>query len=170
MSLTYDEVGGTLQREMPAGYHHVEVARRVGDAGDFAAVADFVVGWGLQRSAGVRVPAPGPAVPGLRVEMRLGAGPLALRVPVEVVRVLDEPDRRGFAYGTLLGHPERGEELFAVERRADGTWLRIRAFSRPGRWFTRAAGPAGRLAQVAITRRYLAAGGRWRSIRSGEPA
>jgi uncharacterized protein (UPF0548 family) len=31
-----------------------------------------------------------------------------------VVYVVDEHDRRGFAYGTLRGRPESGEELFAV--------------------------------------------------------
>ena len=62
--------------------------------------------------------------------LRLGLGPLALSAPVRVVYVIDGPDRRGFAYGTLPGHPESGEEAFLVERRPDGTvWCRITAFS-----------------------------------------
>jgi uncharacterized protein (UPF0548 family) len=42
--------------------------------------------------------------------------------------------RFGFAYGTLPGHPERGEECFLIERRADdNVWYHILAYSRPGR-------------------------------------
>jgi len=33
----------------------------------------------------------------------------------------------------LPGHPERGEEAFVVERRTDGTFFSITAFSRPVR-------------------------------------
>jgi uncharacterized protein (UPF0548 family) len=46
-------------------------------------------------------------VPGTDVLAHLGP----IRVPCRVVYVLDEPERRGFAYGTLPGHPESGEEL-----------------------------------------------------------
>ncbi len=71
---------------------------------------------------------------------------------------IQEPDRVGFAYGTLVGHPERGEELFLVERQADDSvTLTIRAFSRPARWYTRLAGPLYRLVQRLIIERYLRA-------------
>ncbi len=154
LQLTYPEVGATLADDLPAGYHHLEVASRVGPASSYDDVVAFVLGWGLQRGAGLRVPADLPAAnAGLRATLRLGP----LRVPVEVVAVLDEPDRRGFAYGTLAGHPECGEELFAVERRRDGTWVAIRAFSRAGTRISRWSGPAGRLAQRWMTTRYLTA-------------
>jgi len=69
--------------------------------------------------------------------------------------VIDEPDRKGFAYGTLPGHPERGEESFVVERRPDeSVWLTIRSFSRPAnRWFW-AAYPLLRMMQAIFTERY----------------
>jgi uncharacterized protein (UPF0548 family) len=35
---------------------------------------------------------------------------------VRVVAVADEPDRCGFAYGTLPGHAVCGEEAFVVAR------------------------------------------------------
>jgi uncharacterized protein (UPF0548 family) len=44
----------------------------------------------------------------------------------------DDPQRFGFAYGTLTGHAEIGEERFTVEFRRDQTvWYEIYAFSRP---------------------------------------
>jgi uncharacterized protein (UPF0548 family) len=114
------------------------------------------MGWAVQRRAGIRVSASSAvAEPGAVAVLRLGLGPLALRAPVRVVHVVDEPGRRGFAYGTLRGHPESGEELFVLEQAADGeVTLRITAFSRPRSWLARASGPAGRLVQRWITRRY----------------
>jgi uncharacterized protein (UPF0548 family) len=45
-----------------------------------------------------------------------------------------------------------------VEHREDDTVvLTIRAFSRPARWWSRAAGPVARLVQRAVTERYLRA-------------
>lgn len=56
--------------------------------------------------------------------------------PSRVVYVIDEAgdrgERFGFAYGTLAGHMERGEERFMIERAHDGTVrYDLLAFSRP---------------------------------------
>ena len=76
--------------------------------------------------------------------------------------MINEPNRVGFAYGTLPGHPETGEERFTIERnQAGGVSMRIRAFSKPATLLARASGPVGRAAQSIITDRYLEAlGGR----------
>ena len=77
------------------------------------------------------------------------------RIPARVVYVIDEPDRKGFAYGTLPGHPERGEESFIVEYRDDDSvWLVIRAFSRPSNALFWVTYPALRLMQAWFTNRY----------------
>jgi len=74
------------------------------------------------------------------------------------VTVVDEPRRQGFAYGTLPGHPERGEESFIVELGDDDTVsLVITAFSRPASLLARATGPIAGLAQHNMTNRYLRA-------------
>jgi uncharacterized protein (UPF0548 family) len=39
-----------------------------------------------------------------------------------VVWTVDEPNRIGFGYGTLQGHPESGEESFVVSREDDDSW------------------------------------------------
>lgn len=88
----------------------------------------------------------------------LGWGRLSAREPVRIVTVIDEPRRRGFAYGTLPGHPLKGEESFIVERRDDDTvWITIRSFSRPSSRFWWAMYPVLRLLQEVFTRRYLRA-------------
>jgi uncharacterized protein (UPF0548 family) len=73
-----------------------------------------------------------------------------------VVYVVDEPNRKGFGYGTLAGHPEDGEESFIVERTEDGSvWLEIRAFSRPANTFWWMVYPVLRATQASLTRRYF---------------
>ena len=53
---------------------------------------------------------------------------------VYVVEESNEQQRYGFAYGTLPGHAERGEESFTVElNKQDGSvWYDILAVSKPG--------------------------------------
>jgi uncharacterized protein (UPF0548 family) len=98
------------------------------------------------------------AEPGGLVLLGVIAGPVQITAPCRVVYVVQEPSRRGFAYGTLPGHPESGEEAFVVERHGDDTvTFTITAFSRPATVLARIAGPAGRTIQHRITGRYLQA-------------
>jgi uncharacterized protein (UPF0548 family) len=150
--LTYSEVGATLGPALPGGYHHVDVRRRVGPEADLEALGDWILSWGLQRGAGLRVPSE-PVSEGSSVTLRLGL----FRIPVHVVKVLEEPDRRGFVYGTLRGHPESGEEAFLAERDHLGTWIHIRAFSRPGTWWSRLGSPVSAAMQRRYTERYIRA-------------
>jgi uncharacterized protein (UPF0548 family) len=93
--------------------------------------------------------------PGDTANLVIPFGPLRVSSPVRVVYVVDLPDRKGFAYGTLPGHPESGEEAWLLDRSDDGSvWLTIRAFSRPSapRWW--AVYPVLRIVQSIYTRRY----------------
>jgi uncharacterized protein (UPF0548 family) len=157
--LTYAEIGAT-RGELPAGYRHVRRQAVLG-RGDavFERSADALMSWQMQRRAGLRVRATGPvARPGVVVALRLGVGRLSVVAPCEVVYVVDEPDARGFGYGTLPGHPESGEEAFTVSRRPDGAVvLDVAAFSRPATALTRRAGSLAHVAQDWATGRYIAA-------------
>jgi uncharacterized protein (UPF0548 family) len=53
--------------------------------------------------------------------------------PCRIVYVIDEPYKFGFAYGTVLGHSEIGEERFVVEmnRESEEVSYEILAYSRP---------------------------------------
>jgi uncharacterized protein (UPF0548 family) len=79
----------------------------------------------------------------------------------------DTPFRRfGFAYGTLPGHVESGEERFTIEWHEDGSiWYDLLAFSRPRHPLVRLAYPLARRLQrrfardsLAAMRRFAAAG------------
>lgn len=95
---------------------------------------------------------------GMTAVLMVPIGPFRVSAPCRVVYVVDEPHRRGFAYGTLRGHPESGEEAFLVELRDDGTvWFVLRAFFRPSNSFYRLASPVLRSTQRRFTKRYLRA-------------
>jgi uncharacterized protein (UPF0548 family) len=154
-SLTYSPVGATRTSTCPSGFHSVwytvELGR--GDAA-FTRAADALMTWRMHLGAGLRVTASaGRVAEGAAVRCRLGP----VRIPCRVVWIRDETDVRGFAYGTLPGHPESGEESFLVVRDHDVVRLEISAYSRPGNFAARLAGPLGRAFQRLMTRRYSAA-------------
>jgi uncharacterized protein (UPF0548 family) len=148
---TYAEVGATRYEPLPAHYNHLRHRVLVG-AGDevFERAGQAVLRFDMHRAAGAKVRTDSPeAEAGLHVEVTLGP----FTVPNEVVYVVDEPHRMGFAYGTLPGHQERGEESFLVEQGPDGRiWLTIKAFSIPARWATVLAGPLAVLVQRVFAR------------------
>ncbi|ROQ41205.1 uncharacterized protein (UPF0548 family) [Frondihabitans sp. PhB188] len=79
-----------------------------------------------------------------------------VHAPVRVVYVIDDPTRKGFAYGTLDGHPESGEESWVIDQTDDGSvWLTVRVFSKPANWKWRLVAPFLRLQQTKYTQRYL---------------
>lgn len=160
LPLTYAEVGGSLREPLPAGYLHTRESVVLGRGRElFERHADAVLRFDMHRRAGLLVETRAPvAVVGVDLEVALPIGPVRVRALDRVVAVVDEPDRRGFAYGTLAGHPEQGEESFVVSIDADGAVrLDIRAFWRSVRWYSRLGGPVTVATQRAITRRYLAA-------------
>ncbi|WP_107097797.1 DUF1990 family protein [Streptomyces sp. WMMB 322] len=145
-ALDYPGVGATAKSpaHWPEGFRTLRVSSTVG-RGDaaFAAAADAVMTWRLHRTAGVRFGTGATrAAEGVKVVVGLGAGPLRLHAPCRVVWTVEEERRTGWAYGTLPGHPVRGEEAFVVVQNEDGTVrLEVLAFSLPSSWFTVAAGP-----------------------------
>jgi uncharacterized protein (UPF0548 family) len=157
--LTYPEVGATralaLDGTAPPGYETLMLRRDIGRGRAlFEQVAADIRGYRMQRGTHIFVSASTPtAEPGTELTVRLGP----ILAPCRVVYVLDEPDLRGFAYGTRAGHPESGEELFAA--RYDPTTDRVEAltvsFSRPATWYTRLARPATRLVQRLVAAWYL---------------
>ncbi|MFF8382582.1 DUF1990 family protein [Streptomyces kanasensis] len=154
--LTYPEVGATSSAVLPEGYHHLRHREPIGHGrAAFEAAGTAVTTWRMHRASGARVHTDAVrAAPGVRLRVAVGVGRFVYAVPCEVVRTVSEERRVGFAYGTLAGHPECGEEAFVVELRSDGTvWFVVTAFSRPARWYTRLAGPLVPVAQRWYARR-----------------
>ncbi|MGE2836783.1 DUF1990 family protein [Mycobacterium sp. SMC-4] len=154
--LTYSEIGAT-GGSMPSGYRHVRETAVIGHGRErFEEAAAAGMRWGMLRGAGLWVEATSP-VAEVGSEVLVHMGPIG--APCRVVYVVDEPDRRGFAYGTLVGHPESGEEMFAVrfDPSTGAVYAEVSAFSRHATWWSKFAGPVTSLMQRLVTRRYLRA-------------
>ncbi|MFZ2177701.1 MAG: DUF1990 domain-containing protein [Rhodococcus sp. (in: high G+C Gram-positive bacteria)] len=157
---TYPEVGASREGRCPEGYRYLSEHKTIGAGPEvFEAAVETLFTWNMHRGAGLTVRPDTPsAVAGNTVNLHVGRGLIGVDICCRVVYVVDEPRLKGFAYGTLEGHPEIGEERFVVEQCDDGTVVAtISAFSRPGRWYTRLGGPAGRVVQKLMARRYLRA-------------
>ena len=155
--LTYREVGATAG-DLPDGYQHLTRRVLLGHGHQlFTRAGDAVLRWQVQVRAGLRVSVSSPvATPGTTLILGLGIGPVRVKAPGRVVYIVNEPRRRGFAYGTLSGHPESGEEAFVITHHDDDTVsLTITAFSRPATRLAKIAGPLEGIAQRRITARYL---------------
>jgi uncharacterized protein (UPF0548 family) len=155
--LTYTEVGASRDEELPIGYHHVRRSERVGHASSFDRAVTGLRTWAVQEGAGLRVFPSDPVEPDATIIAVTTVGPMRVVVPCRIVAVFKDPDSFGFAYGTLPGHPESGEESFVVERRDGATFFTVSAFSKPIDPLARLAGPVGRVVQRSVTRRYVKA-------------
>ncbi|WP_326692404.1 DUF1990 domain-containing protein [Streptomyces sp. NBC_01795] len=149
-------MGGTAHGGLPPGWPGLRVRTRLG-GGEvvFRGACDALMEWRMHRTMGVRVTADAPrAAPGVTVTVGLGVGALRVHGLCRVVWAAEEERRAGWAYGTLPGHPVRGEEAFVVERREDGSvWLTVSAYSRPHTRWTRALLPLVRVFQRAYAHR-----------------
>jgi uncharacterized protein (UPF0548 family) len=157
---TYGEIGCTRRDGMPGGYGSLRRSLGIGTGTErFEQAVRVLLGWDMHRRAGVRVRASSEDVhQGAVAVLRLGVGRLAVDAPVRVAYVVDEPSRQGFAYGTLPGHPESGEEAFIVDLHDEGAvTFTITAFSRPATLPARVGGPISRAVQSWVTNRYLRA-------------
>lgn len=179
--VTYGAVGATRGSTFtvlpPKGFRRVERTARIGHGDERWAFAhQQILTWGVKRRSGFGVtllprdPAGEPldlshdndahpkVRPGDTIVLTVGRGLFAAHEPVRVVYVVDQPTVAGFAYGTLEGHPLRGEESFMIERRDDNSiWITVRSFSRPSSTKWMLLSPALRVLQYVVVGRYLRA-------------
>jgi uncharacterized protein (UPF0548 family) len=160
-TFSYDPPGATRDPgAAPSGYRLSQSRRTLGASSAFEAAARGVRTWQMHKGAGATV-VPEAFGVGETVLVVMGLGPLEIVAPCRIVYVVDEPNRFGFAYGTLPGHPESGEEAFIVETSEGRTTFSVTSLSRPAELLARLAGPAGRLVQSGMTRRYMRAMQAW---------
>ncbi|GAA3096358.1 uncharacterized protein (UPF0548 family) [Kribbella aluminosa] len=152
---TDDTAGATLTGGVRC-YHHTV---RIGSRGPhWADVTTELLRWGVKTRSGFSIQGDPTVLPGRRYWLIARLGPFRIHEPVQVVAVVDEPTRVGFAYGTLAGHPVRGEETFLVERRTDGSvWLTLRSRTRPAPGLRSLVYPLALVAQQFYRWRYFRA-------------
>lgn len=131
--------------------------------GPFRAVADAILAYRIFPSSFVtgvlrRSPVELGDTVGIRYHLPLGVD---LFFAARVVARFDGADgprwRTGFTYQTLVGHPELGEETFAVEKSVDDGRISasLRSWSRPGTWLAKLGAPVVRRLQVGASRAAL---------------
>ena len=138
-------------------YRRSEVSSFIG-TGDvvWERVIVDVLRWGVKTASGFTVSSTSSVRQGDRIDVTARLFGVSVVGPVEVVAVVDEPDRVGFAYRTLPGHPVCGEEAFVVSRNGEEVHLTVRSLTRAAPqqpW--RALFPVLLIVQSVVRRRYL---------------
>ncbi len=158
-SFNYDHVGSTLD---PAAWPDRQVeakSKRLGSGRDMFDIATARLrAWAPQRRLGALVlPQRAEVEPGATVLVVLRLGLLAIVVPDRVVDVIVEPDRYGWAYGSLPGHAEAGEEGFMVAIDGDGAVTATITLDAVPTGVAALGAPLTRAFQHLAVRRYLEA-------------
>jgi uncharacterized protein (UPF0548 family) len=153
LEFNYANVGASRTQTTPPGNDTVTESAVVGAGlAQFSLLADGIRSWQIQRRSGLQVAAESPAREGVNVALAQRFGPAAIVFACRVVWTIEEPNRNGFAYGSLPGHPEAGEEAFLAELEPDGAVrFHVVGFTSPGTVATAAGRPLAR----ALTRRAL---------------
>lgn len=144
------------------GYRRSEVSAPIGSGDEqWMRASTDILRWRVKTASGFLVGGaadPPRVTAGQRQVITTCILGITVTEPVEVVCVVDEPDRVGFAYRTLPGHPVAGEEAFIVERDGDAVRIVVRSLTRAAPqqpW--RALFPVLLIAQRVAKRRYLRA-------------
>lgn len=137
LPFSYAEVGASRDK-IPAGYPVNHHRVRLGSGAEvFERAKKAIQNWTMYRLEWTRlVPFDAPIVVGSVVCTVVNHGFCRSLNPCRVIYVLEESgeiERNGFAFGTLPGHSEEGEERFTVEwhHADDSVWYELLAFARP---------------------------------------
>lgn len=166
LDFTYADVGA-ISGIPPTGFNVDHTRQKLGRGErTFLAATSALQKWEQFRLPWLEAgPADTPINPGEVVAILARIGVLWSLNACRIVSVIDESgpiDRFGFAYGTLPGHAEMGEERFLIEwdHADDSVWYDILAFSRPRHPLARLGYPFARLLQKRFARESAAAMGR----------
>jgi uncharacterized protein (UPF0548 family) len=157
-TLTYEPSGGSLDGTTPSGLQRHRWTTGLPGTESFGRAVEAIRTWAMHRGAGLEVATDGPVAVGTNVALSAPLPVGFVDATCRIVAIVDEPDRYGFAYGTLSVHPERGEESFLVVRDDDGTvHFDVEAVSRPVHPLARLVPAVADRLQDTAVRRYLTA-------------
>lgn len=154
LPFSYMEVGATRERKPPAGYpiNHYRSMLGTGYRTFECAVA-ALRSWEMYNLSWTKLYYPETPVKAGEVvavlARHLGFWSLNACRIIYTLEEKGEIYRNGFAFGTLPGHVEEGEERFTVEweRETDAVWYELFAFARPKLWLAKLGSPLVRLIQ-----------------------
>ena len=149
LSFSYKEVGAT-KTDFPKGYDHDINEIEIGYGEEvWQAAKNAIRNWKMFPGVWADIwPRDTPIEKGKVVVMIVRVFGLWWKNSCRIVYTFDEPNRFGFAYGTLTNHIEKGEEIFFVEKDDKGrVFYKIQAFSTPRIWLVKLTYPIGRFLQ-----------------------
>jgi len=152
---TYDAHFQTKNDVIIPKYDNDFIKIKIGKgAADFVKAKRAIQNWQMFPRTWTRIlPVGAPIKEGTVIAMNAHFAGVWWRNACKIRYVIDEPDRYGFAYGTLPGHVESGEELFLISRDHIGnTYYEIKAFSKPRHWMAKVGYPLVRLLQARFRR------------------
>ncbi len=150
LELTYQPIGGTKSSEPVHGHDNDYQCVKVGHGlPDFEKAKEALKQWKHFPGDWTAIlPAQTPIWEGQNLAMFFRLFGFWWRNSCRIVYVRDEARHFAFAYGTLPGHIESGEEVFGVFIDAqDDVYYELSAFSKPRTWFVRLGYPMARLLQ-----------------------
>ena len=156
---SYPEQKATLQTRFPKGYNHDRNTCELG-VGDqaFEAAREAINQWVMFPKPWTHIYPNKPFVQDTEVVVLFRLFGLWWFNSSRIIYTIQEPNRYGFAYGTLTQHVEKGEELFLVERDETGkVTYRLEAFSQPHAWYVKLFKPLARFHQKRFGRESKAA-------------
>jgi uncharacterized protein (UPF0548 family) len=153
LPFSYPEVGAS-RRGAPPGYPINHARRKLGvGSAIFTRAVDAVTRWQMYAIRWTRLLWPDtPIAEGATVGILVRHFGFWSLNACRIVYRVDEDGairRYGFAFGTLPGHTETGEERFTVEWRQsdDSVWYELFAFARPRHALAKAGYPLTRFVQ-----------------------
>jgi uncharacterized protein (UPF0548 family) len=157
--LTYSTVGATATGDYPSGFDVDHRRTEIGLGDDcFRRACEAIRNWRQFDLGWVRAtPTDTPLAAEALVAVSAKFGGVCTTNAARIVYVVDEPQRFGFAYGTLPRHVEQGEERFLVELVDGRVYYDILAFSRPRHLLARLGYPLMRRLQKRFGRDSAAA-------------
>jgi uncharacterized protein (UPF0548 family) len=163
---SYDELGATHEgAKAPTGYAVDHNRARLGRGRNtFERAVATLYSWKMFDVGWARlVPADAPVEVGTTVAVVAKHYGFHSLNPCRITYTIEEDEgglvRRGFSYGTLPEHGEKGEERFTVEwrREDDSVFYDLYAFSRPNHFLAKLGYPLARRLQRRFARDSLQA-------------
>ncbi len=154
LEFSYTALGASQAEVFPSGYHHDRYQCLLGEGeACWQAAKAALSQWQMFPAWARPYPEDAPQVPEQEVLVQVQWAGVHWLNGARIVYCLDEAQRFGFAYGTLISHAEQGEELFMVSRDDNGqVFFELRAFSLPRHWLARLGAPLVRRLQKRFAR------------------
>lgn len=149
LSFSYEAIGATKNHAAPGNYPINCLRKEIGKGQKiYTKAADALFSWQMYATNWTKLyPLNSPVEEGKVVAVLAKHFAFWSLNPCRVIYLLKEEtngfQRKGFAFGTLPAHSEKGEEQFSVEwdKSSDRVWYELYAFAKAQNWLAKIGFP-----------------------------